>query len=367
MGIAETPDRDNVPADGEPLRFEIDRDLIGTIDSNGYFTSLNAAWERVLGWSREELMSRPFIEFVHPEDAGRSAREALNVSLPDYELLGFENRYRTKGGGWRWLRWSARSDGETRFCVAFDVTERRQAEARLRRLLTSGNLLAYAQPIVDARGGSLVQEELLARVMSPANRSVIILPHAFVPLAERHGLIGLVDRQMFDEGVRIASQGRHAEINLSAQSICDEDFARRLEEVMSTGAPSAERIVFEITESAAIEHLDAARDFADRMTRLGCRFALDDFGTGYGSLTYLRHLPVQFLKIDTTFVRNLASSPDDQAMVRSIVAIAREFGLRTVAEGVEDGTALKLLREYGVHNVQGYFTGRPAPLASAAL
>ena len=155
----------------EPLRFEIDRDLIGTIDSDGYFTSLNAAWERVLGWSREELMARPFIEFVHPDDAERTAREARKVDLPDYEVVNFENRYRTKDGGWRWLRWSARSDGETWFCVAFDITERRQAEARLRRLLTSENLLAYAQPIVDARGGSLVQEELLARVLQPGDGS----------------------------------------------------------------------------------------------------------------------------------------------------------------------------------------------------
>ena len=195
--------------------------------------------------------------------------------------------------------------------------------------------------------------------------STVMLPQTFVPEAERHGLIGLVDGQMFDEGVELASRGRHAEINLSAQSICDEDFARRLEAMLADGETSAERIVFEITETAAIEHLDAARDFADRMTRLGCRFALDDFGTGYGSLTYLRHLPVQFLKIDTTFVRNLSRSRDDQAMVRSIVAIAREFGLRTVAEGVEDGAALELVRDYGVHNVQGYFTGRPVPLADS--
>jgi PAS domain S-box-containing protein len=348
----------------DALQFEIDRDLIGTINADGYFTSLNAAWERVLGWSREELMARPFIDFVHTDDVEHSAREALKVDLPDYEINNFENRYRTKDGGWRWLRWSARSDGETWFFVAFDITERKHAEARLRGLLTSKNLLAYAQPIFDARGGRLVQEELLARVQSPSDSGVIILPEGFVPDAERLGLIGLVDRQMLAEGVRLARRGRRAEVNLSAQSICDEEFARALEPVMAALAPSAERIVFEITESDAIEHLDAAREFADRMIRLGCRLALDDFGTGYGSLTYLRHLPVQYLKIDTTFVRDLAHSRDDQAMVRSIVAIAREFGLRTVAEGVESASALKLLREYGVHNVQGYFTGRPAPLTN---
>ena len=351
----------------DDLQFEIARDLIGTVSSDGYFTSLNAAWERVLGWSREELMSRPFLDFVHPEDLERTAAEAQKVDRPDYELVDFENRYSTKAGGWRWLRWSARSDGETWFAVAFDVTERKHAEARLRALLTQENLLAYSQPILETRGGRLAQEELLARVRSPGAGRVVILPAGFVPAAERHGLIGLVDRQMLAEAVRLAGRGRHAGVNLSAQSICDEELARSLERILADAGESAERIVFEITESAAIEHLDAARDFAERMTRLGCRFALDDFGTGYGSLTYLRDLPVQFLKIDTTFVCNLATSSKDQAMVRSVVAIAKEFGVRTVAEGVEDALALKLLREYGVHNVQGYLTGRPRPIADSLL
>jgi PAS domain S-box-containing protein len=348
-------------ADGG-LEFKIERDLLVTVNADGYFTSLNVAWERVLGWSREELMSRPFIDFVHPDDVERTARETQKVNRPDYEIVDFENRYRTKEGDWRWLRWSARSDGETWFAVAFDVTDRKRAEAHLRDLLKPENLLAYSQPIIDARGGSLVQEELLARVRSPGDGRVIILPEGFVPAAERHGLIGLVDREMLTQGVRLASRGRYAEVNLSAQSICDEELARSLERVLSEAGASAERLVFEITESAAIEHLDAAREFAERMTRLGCRFALDDFGTGYGSLTYLRVLPVRFLKIDITFVRDLARTPEDQAMVRSVVAIAREFGLRTVAEGVEDAPALKLLREYGVHNVQGYLMGRPRPV-----
>jgi PAS domain S-box-containing protein len=344
------------------LEFKIERDLLVTMNADGYFTSLNVAWERVLGWSREELMSRPFVDFVHPDDIERTAREAQKVNLPDYEIVDFENRYRRKDGGWRWLRWSARSDGETWFAVAFDVTDRKLAEAQLRDLLRPENLLAYSQPIIDARGGSLVQEELLARVRSPGDGRVIILPEGFVPAAERHGLIGLVDREMLAQGVRLASRGRYADVNISAQSICDEELMRSLERVLSEAGASAERMVFEITETAAIEHLDAAREFAERMTRFGCRFALDDFGTGYGSLTYLRALPVRFLKIDTTFVRDLARTPEDQAMVRSVVAIAREFGLRTVAEGVEDARALKLLREYGVHNVQGYLMGRPRPV-----
>jgi PAS domain S-box-containing protein len=343
--------------------FKIDRDLLATVDANGYFTSLNTAWEPLLGWTRQELMARPLIDFVHPDDRRRTAEESSKVDRPDYEVIDFENRYLTKGGSWRWLRWSARSDGQTWFTVAFDVTEQKAAEARLRSLLTSENLLAYSQPILEAHGGKLVQEELLARVRTPGEREVVMLPEGFVPAAERHGLIGLVDREMLAKGVRLAARGRDAEINLSAQSICDEDLARSLERLLSDSGEAAARIVFEVTETDAIQHLDAAEEFAERMVRLGCRFALDDFGTGYGSLTYLRRLPVQFLKIDTTFVRDLAHSHADQAMVRSIVAIAREFGLTTVAEGVEDGLALQLLREYGVHNVQGFLTGRPRPLS----
>lgn len=344
--------------------FKIDRDLLATVDSNGYFTSLNTAWERVLGWSRQELMSRPLLDFVHPDDRDRTARQSEKVNLPDYEVLDFENRYRTKAGDWVWLRWSARSDGETWFTVAYDVSEHKATEARLRDLLTSENLLAYSQPILEANGGRLVQEELLARVRAPGGSRMVLLPEGFVPAAERFGLIGLVDREMLAQGVRLATHGRHAEVNLSAQSICDEDLARALERILGDSGEAAKRIVFEVTETDAIRHLDAAEEFAERMVRLGCRFALDDFGTGYGSLTYLRRLPVQFLKIDITFVRDLAYSRADQAMVRSIVAIAREFGLRTVAEGVEDGRALQLLRDYGVHNVQGYLMGRPRPLAA---
>ena len=139
-----------------------------------------------------------------------------------------------------------------------------------------------------------------------------------------------------------------------ARSIGDESLTKELEKTIGRAGAGAENLIFEITETAAIEHLDAARDFAERLTRLGCRFALDDFGTGFGSLTYLRRLPVRYLKIDTSFVRDLPTSREDQAMVRGIVAIAREFGVLTVAEGIEDEATLRMLHDYGVDYAQGY-------------
>jgi EAL domain-containing protein (putative c-di-GMP-specific phosphodiesterase class I) len=187
----------------------------------------------------------------------------------------------------------------------------------------------------------------------------------FLPEAERYGLIGIVDRWMTMEAVALARGGRPVEVNLSARSISDEALTAAIAKDLESAGRSARSVVFEITETAALENLDAARDFALQLTALGCRFALDDFGTGYGSLTYLRHLPLEFLKIDASFVRDLTRSDGDQAMVRSIVAIAREFRLRTVAEGVEDESTLRMLSEFGVDHVQGFLIGRPRPLTAA--
>ena len=342
--------------------FHIERDLLCTVNSAGYFTSLNAGWERVLGWTREELTSRPVVDFIHPSDRQRTADEMAKVSNPDYEVVNFENRYRARGGGWRWLRWSARADGETWFAVAFDVTEDKELETRLRGMVTEEHLLAYSQPILDHRAGQIVQEELLVRMRAGAGSSDVLSPAAFLPDAERCGLIGLVDRWMAAHAVALSRQGRRAEVNLSAVSLGDEDFTASLERWINRAGVNPENIVFEITETAALEQLDLAVDFAERLTKLGCQLALDDFGTGFGSLTHLRLLPVRFLKIDTSFVRNVSTSREDQAMVRGIVAIARELGVLTVAEGIEDAATLELITDYGVDFAQGFHIGRPAPV-----
>ena len=342
--------------------FHIERDLLCTVNSAGYFTSLNSGWERVLGWTREELLSRPLADFVHPADRERTAAEMSKVTRPDYEVVNFENRYRARGGGWRWLRWSARADGATWFAVAFDVTEEKETETRLRGVLTDEHLLAYSQPILDHRRGEIVQEELLVRMRGTAGSDQVLVPADFLPDAERCGLIGLVDRWMSAHAVALSRQGRRAEVNLSAVSIGDDEFTARLEHWINRAGVNPANLVFEITETAALEQLDLAVDFAERLTRLGCQFALDDFGTGFGSLTHLRLLPVRYLKIDTSFIHNVASNRDDQAMVRGIVAIARELDVLTVAEGIEDAATLELTTELGVDFAQGYHIGRPAPV-----
>ena len=345
--------------------FDISRDLLCVASGDGYFTSLNAAWEEVLGWSREELQARPFIDFVHPEDQPATIDAASHIGTADAVISEFTNRYATKDGSYRWLRWSARSDGEVWFAVAFDVTDQHDREVELRRILREDHLLAYSQPILDQRLNRVSHEELLARLRSEDPDGDPILPSGFVPDAERFGLIGIVDRWMLEQALEVAGRGRTTTVNISAASIDDPDV---LDEVCAIveNAPrrAAHHLIFEITETAALEHLDAALELTRRLQPRGCRFALDDFGTGFGSLTYLRNLPVQFLKIDTTFVRGVTYSSGDQALVRSVVAIANELGLKTVAEGVEDEATFKRLREYAVDHVQGYLIGRPAPVAA---
>src|SRR5437763_1997885 len=137
----------------EPPRFDIASDLFCTANAQGYFISLNAAWERVLGWSRAELQSRPFVDFVHPEDVQRTIEASSRVLEHDYELTNFENRYVTKWGGYRWLQWHARTDGETWFSIAFDVTAGKEASERIRKSLRQERLLAYSQPILDQSRG----------------------------------------------------------------------------------------------------------------------------------------------------------------------------------------------------------------------
>ena len=172
------------------------------------------------------------------------------------------------------------------------------------------------------------------------------MPGEFLPPAERFGLVQEIDRWVVAEAVKLAKE-RRVEVNLSGKSIGDAGLIEQIEtQLRSEGADPA-NLIFEITETAAAENLEAARDFAWRLRALGCGFALDDFGTGYGTFAYLKHLPVTFIKIDIEFVRYLAIDPSDQKIVKSIIAVAQNFGVETIAEGVEHQTTLDLLRELG--------------------
>jgi EAL domain-containing protein (putative c-di-GMP-specific phosphodiesterase class I) len=231
---------------------------------------------------------------------------------------------------------------------------------RIRDALEHDRFALFAQPIIEIDSGRVVQHELLLRMIDEDGTA--IAPGLFLPIAESYGSVGEIDRWVTRETMGLAAAGHSVEMNVSAQSLSDPTFYDYVESALRRSGADPALLVFELTETALVQDQAATEDFARRVHGLGCRLALDDFGSGYGGFTYLKQLPIDLLKIDIEFVRDLATNPASRLVVEAVVALAGGFGLQTVAEGVEDARTLDMLREYGVDFAQGYHLGRPAPL-----
>ncbi len=235
---------------------------------------------------------------------------------------------------------------------------------RIRAALDEDRLRLYSQPIVDLRSGEISHHELLLRMLSPEGE--LILPAAFVPVAERFGLIGEIDRWVVAEALRHALAGMQVAVNLSAYSLSDATIVAQVREAVEHGLEPS-NLSFEITETTLIRNTEEARLLAGTLAGIGCGLALDDFGTGFGSFVYLKHLPARYLKIDMEFVRNASHDGTDQEIIRSITGIAHALGKQTIAEGVEDQGTLRTIREQGVDLAQGFYIGRPEPLSEPVM
>jgi len=247
--------------------------------------------------------------------------------------------------------------------------------ARLKNALEENRFTLYYQSIQALRPGSgtPLHHELLIRLLDAKDE--IILPGAFVGAAERYQLMPQIDEWVVGHALRflgeaVARQPQLARhrfgINLSGESLRDQ---RLLEVIRSTLA--AQRVppamlYFEITETAAISNLGAAVEFMQGLRQLGCQLALDDFGSGMSSFSYLKHLPVDYLKIDGSFVRDMHNSAVDQTIVRAINSVGQQMGIRTIAEFVETRGVLEILREIGVDYAQGFGIALPQPLEEFA-
>jgi diguanylate cyclase (GGDEF)-like protein/PAS domain S-box-containing protein len=236
---------------------------------------------------------------------------------------------------------------------------------RIRAALDEDRLVLYAQPIVELATGRVVQQELLLRMRERDGK--LVAPLEFLPTAERCGLIGEIDRWVIAQATRIAGRGLPVAVNLSAASAGDPGVLDLIERELRRHGTDPGDLVFEITETAVMQNMDRGRVFAEHLVALGCRFALDDFGTGFASFTYLKRLPVQYLKIDIEFVRDLLDSQRDKSIVSAIVALAGGFDQKTIAEGVEDEETAEVLRALGVTYAQGYLFGRPHPMTDDAV
>jgi PAS domain S-box-containing protein len=346
----------------------------------GRCVRVNDAMCTQLGRTREQILGGSLVSLAIEENQTVLRRAREEMLRGDRDSFKAELRHVRNDGGEAWglLHWAPirREDGsvEAFHSQLVDITDRKERESRLehdvgealwlgriRDALDQDRFVLYAQPIVDLMTGQTVQHELLLRMRS--EHGDIIAPGEFLPAAERYGLISEIDRWVIRQAVQIAAQGVLAEFNLSGRSIGDPDILRELASALEESGADPSLLVVEVTETAFVGQTEAGRAFAERVRELGCRLALDDFGTGFSSLSYLKHLPADHLKIDMEFVRELTSSETDMRVVRGIVGLAREFNQTTIAEGVEDEETLILLRELGVDMAQGYLFGRPAPLA----
>ncbi|WP_101927098.1 MULTISPECIES: EAL domain-containing protein [Luteimonas] len=237
---------------------------------------------------------------------------------------------------------------------------------RINRALEDDRLLLHAQPIYSLQDGRILHREVLLRLRDTDGS--IVMPMAFIPAAERYGLMPTLDRWVIRTVLtRLARDGDDTDsvfaINLSGASLADEAMADDVRAAFECSGVDAARICFEVTETAAIGNLAQASVLMAELKGMGCAFALDDFGSGMSSFAYLKHLPVDFLKIDGAFVRDILVDPIDQAMVEAINHIGHVMGLRTIAEFAEDEQIVARLREIGVDYAQGYALARPTPLA----
>ena len=239
--------------------------------------------------------------------------------------------------------------------------------ARIRHALDQGQFTLHAQPILELHSGLTNQCELLLRMVDDSGDT--IPPGAFLYIAERYDLIHELDEWVARRAIELVEReqaaGRHGsvEINVSAKSLANAGLLEvvRTELIRSQIDPS--RLIFEVTETAAISHMALARDFAERLKDLGCRFALDDFGAGFGGFFYLKHIPFDYLKIDREFVTDCRNNRTDQLVIEALVSVAHGLNKQTIAEGVEDRETELFLRRNGVDLAQGFHISRPLPIS----
>ncbi len=345
--------------------------IVAVKDLDGRYLMSNAETGRVLGRSAEEVIGRYCTE-LFPQIA-EQLRENDRLAAAEMEPVYDETVLIRDGEPRDYVTVTFAlpdDDGQpVETCtIATDVTERKERDSerrakadwrqRIELAIAEKRMLAYAQPVIDVVCGEVRFCELLVRKQLRSGE--LLAPAAFLPAAERFGLVQMIDEWMVGRALEL-SERFCAAVNLSAVTLCDEQARRRIIERLRGSRQRSSRLIFEITETADPEHLDAARAFAEDLTALGCGLALDDFGVGFGSFTYLRTLSLAYLKIDRSFIAGLLSSRDDRRIVESIIGIARQFDLRLVAEGIEDQRTLELVRELGVDCAQGFHLALPAP------
>jgi diguanylate cyclase (GGDEF)-like protein len=264
----------------------------------------------------------------------------------------------------------AKEEGRNRIALFEDPSEgtreqqpRLTTTARIRDALTQNRLSLATQPIRDLASGGIERYELLLRMTGEGGE---LLPAAeFIGAAERVGMVQELDRWVVGQALEMMAERERVgepvslHMNISGVSMADISVLEFIERRLDEGDADPGRCTFEITQTAHVNDYETAAGFADRLTEFGCQVAIDDYGAGFGPFYYLRTMPFDMIKIDGSFIRDMARNDADQLTVKAIVQIARGLGKTTIAEFVQDEATTDLLREYGVDMAQGFHLGHP--------
>lgn len=328
----------------------------GVILKNCGLDDVSVAAERLLAGIREEIVmtkSGPVsvtasIGAVLAPRYARTADEAINRAQEVLEAA----KSRRSGSLAVW-RPDIERDAQRRINIR--VTDEIVTALNERRILTA------FERVVDARTRETAFYECLVR-MQQQNGQVLLAPDV-VPVAEKLGLIRLVDHRVLELVIAELAEAPHVRLslNISPETTMDVDWWTAIEALMGAHPGVAERLTVEITETAAIQDIDDVQRFVTRLKDLGSRIAIDDFGAGYTSFRNLRKLGVDIVKIDGAFVHNLARSSDDRAFVQTLIDLARRLDIRTVAEWVQDEQSAAMLRDWGCDYIQGRLIGLASP------
>jgi diguanylate cyclase (GGDEF)-like protein len=263
----------------------------------------------------------------------------------------------------------AKNEGRNRACIYdanmdADLRERKQLEVDLRSAIAEDGLSVAYQPIMNANGEKMTGVEALCRWNHPTRGNVP--PSDFIPIAEGSELIIPLGEWVLRKACLEAKPwtGLTVAVNVSPLQFRRQDFAEVIERILIETGIDPHRVELELTESTLLGNVEEAEKAMHRLKKLGVRFALDDFGTGYSSLLYLRSFPFDRIKIDRSFVRSIETAADAASIVHAIVSLGRGLGMKVTAEGVETAEQQLFLRAAGVHALQGFRFGKPAPASS---
>lgn len=344
--------------------------MFSVVGTDGYFKALNPAWTRVLGWSQEELLARPYIDFVHPEDRDATLAEASKVS-DGSPTVHFRNRYRCVDGSYRLLGWTATAallDGAI-YASARDITtavqldaesarhqrESDDAAARVHEVLAGTGPNIVLQPVFSLGTGMLYGFEALSRFDVRPHRA----PDTWFADAAAAGLGTALEMRAIANAVALSQHlPPHVflSVNVSPSTLITPDLDTTLSPV------PCDRLVLEITEHAAVADYTLLKGVLKRLRERGVRLAIDDAGSGHSGLNQIVQLLPELIKLDGFLTHGIDTDPVKRALAAALVRFAADVGASLIAEGVETAEELSALEELGIGYAQGFFLGRPLPL-----